>query len=57
MQSIVFTKNRSDESQLILTYDKLAKALDSGDRRDSVLLDVSKAFDKVPHKRRLLKLK
>ena len=52
-----FRKNRSTESQLILTCNEHAKALNSGEQRDSILLDFSKAFDKVPHKRLLSKLK
>jgi hypothetical protein len=32
------------------------KALDSGDQIDGILLDFSKAFDKVPHNRLLMKL-
>ena len=34
----------------------LAKSLDSGSQVDAVLLDFSKAFDKVPHQRLLYKL-
>ena len=52
-----FRKNRSTESQLILSCNEHAKGLNSGKQRDSIILDFSKAFDKVPHKRLLLKLK
>ncbi|XP_076462822.1 uncharacterized protein LOC143295142 [Babylonia areolata] len=51
-----FRKRRSCESQLILTVDDLAAALDEGGQTDTILLDFSKAFDKVPHRRLLLKL-
>jgi hypothetical protein len=44
------------ESQLILTVQDLAADLDKGQQIDAVLLDFSKAFDKVPHRRLLLKL-
>ena len=44
-----FRKKRSCESQLILTVQDLAVKLRDGEKIDAVLLDVSKAFDKVPH--------
>jgi hypothetical protein len=47
---------RSTESQLILTVQDLAADLDKGQQIDAILLDFSKAFDKVPHRRLLLKL-
>ncbi|XP_076469725.1 uncharacterized protein LOC143300056 [Babylonia areolata] len=37
--------------------DDLAAALDEGGQTDTILLDFSKAFDKVPHRRLLLKLR
>ena len=43
-----FRKRRSIDTQLVLTIHDLAKALDSGDQIDGILLDFSKAFDKVP---------
>ena len=46
---------RSFETQLILTVDDLAGETDKGGQTDVILLDFSKAFDKVPHKRLLLK--
>ena len=51
-----FRKRRSCESQLILTVQDLAKGLNDGEQIDAVLLDFSKAFDKVPHQRLLEKL-
>ena len=51
-----FRKGRSCESQLILTIQDLAKGLDDSSQIDAILLDLSKAFDKVPHLRLLYKL-
>jgi hypothetical protein len=51
-----FRKRRSTETQLILSIDDLAKSLDVGEQMDCILLDFSKAFDKVPHSRLLMKL-
>ena len=51
-----FRKRRSTETQLILTIDDLARSVDVGEQVDCILLDFSKAFDKVPHNRLLLKL-
>ena len=50
-----FRKQRSCESQLVITLQELADGLNSGDQMDCVLLDFSKAFDKVPHQRLLNK--
>jgi hypothetical protein len=51
-----FRKRRSTETQQILSIDDLAKRLDVGQQMDCILLDFSKAFDKVPHSRLLMKL-
>ena len=51
-----FRKRRSCETQLIMTVDDLARGLNEKQQVDAVLLDFSKAFDKVPHQRLLLKL-
>ena len=51
-----FRKYRSTESQLITTCNEQAKALNNNEQRDSILLDFSKAFDKVPYQRLLHKL-
>ena len=51
-----FRKKRSCESQLILTIDDLARNMDNKHQTDAVLLDFSKAFDKVPKERLLAKM-
>jgi len=51
-----FRKKRSCETQLLLTVSDLAKGLDDKSQTDMILLDFSKAFGKVPHQRRLLKV-
>ena len=51
-----FRKNRSCETQLILTINDLANGLDNSQQIDGILLDFSKAFDKVPHRRLAAKL-
>ena len=51
-----FRKRRSCESQLIVTIQDLAHNIDTKGQTDVILLDFSKAFDKVPHKRLLYKL-
>ena len=51
-----FRKRRSCESKLILTVQDLAKNIDNRGQTDLILLDFSKAFDKVPHKRLLYKI-
>jgi hypothetical protein len=50
-----FRKRHSCDAQLILTIQDLASSLDSGQQIDAILLDFSKAFDKVPHQRLLHK--
>ena len=52
----VFRHRRSCESQLITTVHDLSLNLDKGKQTDVILLDFSKAFDKVPHQRLLSKL-
>ena len=51
-----FRKRRSCESQLITTIHDLANGLNERKQIDAVLLDFSKAFDKVPHHRLSSKL-
>ena len=51
-----FRKGFSCETQLALTLDDIVRNFDSNIQTDIVVLDFSKAFDKVPHDRLLLKL-
>ena len=51
-----FRKQRSCETQLILTIDDLARGLDDRAQIDVVLLDYEKAFDKVSHRHLLKKV-
>lgn len=50
-----FRAKRSTEMQLILTLHNMAKAIQSSSIH-AVVLDLAKAFDKVPHRRLLRKL-
>ena len=43
-----FRKKRSCETQLLVTVHDLAARLDRHQQIDAILLDFSKAFDKVP---------
>ena len=49
-------RHRSCETQLIKTVNDLAKSMNHGEQIDSILLDFSKAFDKVCRRKLLLKL-
>ena len=51
-----FRKRRSCETPLIQAVDDLAKCLNEGGQIDAVLLEFSKAFDKVPHHHLTIKL-
>ncbi|MCG7868954.1 MAG: reverse transcriptase family protein, partial [Candidatus Thiodiazotropha taylori] len=51
-----FRKRRSCETQLITTVHDLASGLDKRKQIDAILLDFSKAFDKVAHQRLAIKL-
>ena len=51
-----FRKKRSCETQLLQTIDTLAKAINNKEQIDSILLDFSKAFDKVCHRKLIIKL-
>ena len=54
---MAFGNVRSCESQLIITINELIANMDATKQTDAILLDFSKAFDKVPKERLLLKLK
>ena len=45
-----FRAKRSCETQLISTIHDLAKNIDNDIQTDAILLDLTKAFDRVPHK-------
>ena len=51
-----FRTRHSCESQLLVTVNDITKALDSRLQVDAAVLDFSKAFDKVAHKRLIYKL-
>ena len=51
-----FRKRHSCETQLLLTVQDLAQGLRDQQQIDAVILDFSKAFDKVSHRHLLLKL-
>jgi len=52
-----FRKKRSFESQLLITTHDLAVIMNNHSQADTAVLDFAKAFDKVPHRRLLVKLK
>ena len=56
-QQFGFIGGRSTVLQLLKVLDRWTEILDEGGEIDAVYLDFMKAFDKVPHKRLLLKLK
>ena len=51
-----FRSHHSCESQLLITIDDFAKAINNRQQVDVGILDFAKAFDKVPHSRLLYKL-
>jgi hypothetical protein len=51
-----FRARRACGTQFITTVQELTKNMSSGKQIDAILLDFSKAFDKVPHRRLLMKL-
>ena len=51
-----FRKNHSCETQLISTLQDIAQNLDNKYQTDVIIMDFTKAFDKVPHQRLLLKM-
>ena len=52
-----FIKGRSTVLQLLKVLDEWTESLQSGGQIDVIYTDFEKAFDKVPHKRLLSKLK
>ena len=52
-----FRSNRSCESQIISLAHQLAQNNDKNIQTDLIIMDFSKAFDKVPHKRLISKLR
>ncbi len=51
-----FRRGHSCETQLISTVHDIASELDKKHQIDMIVMDFQKAFDKVPHKRLILKL-
>ena len=51
-----FRHNRSCETQLVSFINDLAKSYDNGKQTDVIFMDITKAFDTVPHKRLRFKL-
>ena len=51
-----FRPRRSTESQLLVVYHDLLNTIASGKEIDAIYLDLSKAFDRVPHRLLLAKL-
>ena len=51
-----FRAKRSTETRLIQTIHDISKSLDKKETVDMAILDLTKAFDKVPHKRLIHKL-
>ena len=51
-----FRSGHSCESQLIITLNDLFEAYDNKNQVDLIILDFSKAFDTVPHRKLLHKL-
>ena len=52
-----FRKKRSFEAQLLITTHDLAVIMNNHSQADTAVLDFAKAFDNVPHRRLLVKLK
>ena len=52
-----FQQERSCETQLVTFVNELLEAMNNGIETDVIAMDLSKAFDTVPHKRLMEKLK
>jgi RNA-binding protein YlmH len=52
-----FLKRRSAESQLLMAVENWKMHADKGYQVDVIYIDLKKAFDKVPHRRLLYKLR
>ena len=52
-----FLKAKSSLTNLTCFFEEITKWVDDGSPVDIIYLDFQKAFDKVPHQRRILKLK
>ena len=52
-----FRARRSCETQLVTLCHEIAESLDKNKQTDMIILDFSKAFDRVPHQRLLIKLR
>ena len=51
-----FREKRSCETQLVMLVDEISKIMQMGKQTDLILLDFSKAFDKVAHEKLISKL-
>ena len=51
-----FREKRSCETQLVMLVDEISKNIPMGKQTDLILLDFSKAFDKVEHEKLISKL-
>jgi len=51
-----FIKGRSTSLQLLKILDKWTERLENGWQTDVIYTDLEKAFDKIPHKRLIIKL-
>ena len=51
-----FRPGYSSESQVVTVCQDIADSLDEGFRTDAIIIDLSKAFDLVPHDRLLTKI-
>ena len=52
-----FLQGKSCVTNLLETFDYIGRILDNGGRVDTVYLDMSKAFDRISHKKLITKLK